>query len=90
MGGDGSECESSGSYNELRKVIIFLIVLVVVFLHVSVLRSQTPVVNLVSPVTVLGQSTPISIRSACEELPFSTLSHFIALTWTTLFVTVRV
>jgi murein DD-endopeptidase MepM/ murein hydrolase activator NlpD len=46
----------------VRKVIIFLIVLVVVFLLVTVLRSATPVVNLVSPVTVLGQSTPISIH----------------------------
>ena len=79
-----------GATMSCEKSSFFLIVLVVVFRHVSVLRSQTPVVNLVSPVTVLGQSTPISIRSACEELPFSTLSHFIALTWTTLFVTVRV
>ena len=46
----------------MRKVIIFLIVFVIVVLLVVVLRSVTPAVDLVSPVAVLGQATPISVH----------------------------
>jgi len=46
----------------VRKVIIFLIVFVIVVLLVVVLRSVTPAVDLVSPVAVLGQATPISVH----------------------------
>lgn len=46
----------------MRKVIIFLFALVIVFLLVIVLRSATPIAGLVSPVTVLGQATPVSIH----------------------------
>ena len=46
----------------MRKVIIFLIAIVLVLLLVLVLRSVTPAIDLVSPVTVLGQATPISVH----------------------------
>jgi len=46
----------------VRKVIIFLIAIVLVLLLVLVLRSVTPAIDLVSPVTVLGQATPISVH----------------------------
>src|SRR5499427_9619718 len=46
----------------MRKIIIFLIMFVIVVLLVVVLRSVTPAVDLVSPVTVLGQVTPISVH----------------------------
>lgn len=47
----------------MRKVIIFLVpVVVVVLVVVAVVRSIPPTVNLVSPVTVLGPATPISVH----------------------------
>ena len=46
----------------MRKVLIFLIAAVVVLLFVVVLLSASPAVDLVSPVTVLGQATPISVH----------------------------
>ena len=46
----------------MRKVIVLVIVLIIVFLVVVVLRSVTPAIDLVSPVTVLGQATPISVH----------------------------
>jgi murein DD-endopeptidase MepM/ murein hydrolase activator NlpD len=46
----------------VRKVVIFIAAVVAVSLLVVVWRSVPPVVELVSPVTVLGQATPISIR----------------------------
>jgi len=46
----------------VRKVLIFLIAAVVVLLFVVVLLSASPAVDLVSPVTVLGPATPISVH----------------------------
>ena len=46
----------------MRKVIIFLIAVVVVLLLVVVLRSSPPAVELVTPVTVFGQATSISVH----------------------------
>ena len=46
----------------MRKVVTFLTAVVVVLLIVVVLRSAPPAVELVSPVTVLGQATPISVH----------------------------
>ena len=47
----------------MRTFILVLIVLVIVApIGFVVMRSATPVVNLASPVTVLGQATPISVH----------------------------
>jgi murein DD-endopeptidase MepM/ murein hydrolase activator NlpD len=46
----------------VRKGITFLIAVVVVLLLVVVLRSVPPAVDLVSPVTFLGQATPVSVH----------------------------
>jgi len=46
----------------VRSVIVVLIVLVIALPIVLVVRSATPVVDPVSSVTVLGQSTPISVQ----------------------------
>jgi hypothetical protein len=46
----------------VRPIIIVLIVLVIAVPIVLLLRSATPAVDPVSSVTVLGQSTPISVR----------------------------
>jgi len=46
----------------VRKIIIFLITAVVVLLLVVVLRFAPPAVHLVSPVTVLGPATPITVH----------------------------
>lgn len=46
----------------MQKVIIILIAVVVVLLVVAVWRSAPPAVGLVSPVTVLGPTTPISVH----------------------------
>jgi len=46
----------------VRSVIVVLIVLVIALPIVLVARSATPVVDPVSSVTVLGQSTPISVQ----------------------------
>lgn len=46
----------------MRKVILIFVVLVIVLLIALVLQSATPVVDLASSVTVLGQATPISVH----------------------------
>ncbi|HKF04955.1 MAG TPA: M23 family metallopeptidase [Candidatus Sulfotelmatobacter sp.] len=46
----------------MRKVVIFVVPVIVVFLLVLLWRFAPPVVELVSPVTVLGQATPISVH----------------------------
>ena len=46
----------------MRILILVLIVLVIAVPIVIVLRSATPVVDLPSPVTVLGQSTPVNVH----------------------------
>jgi murein DD-endopeptidase MepM/ murein hydrolase activator NlpD len=46
----------------VRKVIIFVVAAVVVLLLVVALRSVPPAVDLVSPITVLGPTTPISVH----------------------------
>ena len=47
----------------MRTLIVVVIVLVVALpVGFVVMRSATPVVNLASPVTVLGQATPISVH----------------------------
>ena len=47
----------------MRKVVILLILLVIVFPIAFILvRSATPVVDLTSPVTVISQATPITIH----------------------------
>lgn len=46
----------------MRKIVIFVVPVIVVFLLVLFWRFAPPVVELVSPVTVLGQVTPISVH----------------------------
>jgi len=46
----------------VRKAVIFVVPVIVVFLLVLLWRFAPPVVELVSPVTVLGQATPISVH----------------------------
>ncbi|HEY1984794.1 MAG TPA: M23 family metallopeptidase [Terracidiphilus sp.] len=51
------------SYNEsVRKVLLFLILIAVVAIVVVMVRSATPVLDLTTPVTSLGQATPISVH----------------------------